>query len=512
MQTGKVYLVGAGPGDPELITVRGVECLAEADVVLYDALAHPELLDYCRPDAERRFVGKRAGRAAARQTAINEQLLEAARAGHVVVRLKGGDPYLFGRGSEEAECLAAAGVPFEVVPGVPSPLAATAYSGISLSHRDKASSIAYLTATESPEKACSAHDFSKLATATQTLVIFMGLRKLRELMGVLMQHGRPGNCPAAVIQSASLPAQRIVVGTVADIADRAEESGLGMPALTVVGDVVELRRYLRWYDNQPLFGKRVLVTRPRRQALGFVRALRRVGAAAVEFPAIRIAPMEDEQPLEQAVKRAGSYTWTAFTSVNGVERFFAVVKRLGLDARCLGGVQLAAIGTGTALALEQHGLKADLVPAEFRGEALAEALLQHHGGRLDGVSVLLPRAEIARNAVPDRLRECGARVDVVPAYRTLSPTDEDARGLCAALSDGTVDIVTFTSPSTVRHTQQALGAQAIDLLRKVVVASIGPVTSAEAQRLGIAVDVTADTYTIAGLVDALAHHFEEQHP
>lgn len=511
-RAGKVYLVGAGPGDPELITVRGVECLAEADLVLYDALAHAELLDYCSPGAELRFVGKRAGRAAARQASINEQLLAAARAGRIVVRLKGGDPYLFGRGSEEAEQLAAANIPFEVVPGVPSPLAATAYAGISLSHRDKASSIAYLTATESPDKAVSAHDFSRLATATQTLVIFMGLRKLSELMTALMAHGRPGSCPAAVIQSASLPAQRTVVGTVENIAERAAAAGLGMPALTVVGDVVELRRHLRWYDNQPLFGKRVLVTRPRKQAQGFVRALRRVGAEALEFPAICIEAMEDGGALTAAVQRAHEYDWAIFTSVNGVQQFFAVVQQLGRDARCFGGVRLAAIGTGTAQCLSGFGLKADLVPAEFRGEALAEAILAEHGGDLQGASVLLPRAEIARNAIPDRLRSCGARVDVISAYRTLGPDESDIAGLRDALAAGKVDVVTFTSPSTVRHTVESLGEGGVERLSKITVASIGPVTTAEAEQLGLPVDVTASCYTIAGLTSALVEYFRERRP
>ena len=246
---GKVYLLGAGPGDPELITLRAQRRLAEADLVLYDALVHPDSLELCRPDAERVFVGKRGGRASERQTDINERMVEAARAGRTVARLKGGDPYLFGRGSEEAEDLAAAGVPFEVVPGVPSPMAATAYAGISLTHRELASSIAYVTASESLLKDQSAHDWQKLATATQTLVIFMGMRKLESLMQVLVAHGRPASCPAAVIQSASLPEQRTVVGTVGDIASRAREAGIGMPALTIVGDVVSLREQLRWYDG-----------------------------------------------------------------------------------------------------------------------------------------------------------------------------------------------------------------------------------------------------------------------
>ena len=327
---GTVYLVGAGPGDPELITSRGLRRLREADLVLYDALVHPDQLAAARPEAELVFVGKRAGRSSERQAEINARLLEASRRGKTVVRLKGGDPYLFGRGSEEAEFLAAQGVPFEVVPGVPSPLAATAYAGLSLTHRALASSVAYVTATESVEKDRSDHDWSKLATATQTLVIFMGMRKLGSLMKLLMEHGRSPETPAAVVQWGSLPIQKTIVGTVANIHERAAAAGLGLPALTIVGDVVRLRESLRWFDTKPLFGRRVLVTRAVSQSHSLAQLLRDEGAQPIVAPTIRLEPPSDTGPLRDAATHLDNYEWILFTSANAVEAMFAELDHPGI--------------------------------------------------------------------------------------------------------------------------------------------------------------------------------------
>ncbi|MFI5307050.1 MAG: uroporphyrinogen-III C-methyltransferase [Polyangiales bacterium] len=507
---GKVYLLGAGPGDPELVTLRAQRRLAEADLVLYDALVHPDVLSHCRPDAERVFVGKRAGRASERQSEINRRMVEAAQAGWVVARLKGGDPYLFGRGSEEAEHLAAAGIEFEVVPGVPSALAATAYAGISLSHRELASSIAYVTATESSLKDESAHDWSKLATATQSLVIFMGVRKLDSLMKLLMANGRPPTCPAAVIQSASLPEQRTVVGTVADIAARASDAGIGLPALTVVGEVVRLRERLRWYDTKPLFGLRVLVTRAEDQAASMVQALRDAGAAAVVAPAIRIAPPEDLAALARAVRDVSGYAWLVLTSQNGVEAFFAELRAQGGDARCLGGVRVAAIGPVTAERLREHGIEPDVVPEVYRGEAVAEAIVAAHAGVLKGVRVLLCRAAVARDALPDALRGCGAAVDVVASYRTLPATERDQARLRTLFESSALDVVTFTSSSTVDNTLSALGPDARRLLSGLTLASIGPITSEALARHGLSASVTASEYTVPGLIHALQRHRQEK--
>ena len=503
---GKVYLVGAGPGDPELITVKARRVLARADVVFHDALVHPELLTHCKLSARIVYVGKRAGRVGQRQSEINQQLEDAARAGHVVVRLKGGDPYLFGRGSEEAEHLYAAGIEFEVVPGVPSPLAATAYAGFSLTHRDLASSVAYLTATESPEKDQSAHDWSKLATATQTLVIFMGMRKLPSLMQLLIEHGRSPECPAAVIQSASLPSQRTVVGTVATIAQLAEAAEIKMPALTVVGDVLNLRDRLRWYDTKPLFGKRVLVTRPAGQHGTLSQALRDAGAEPIEIPTIRIVPPSDPEPITEAVEQLSSYQWVLLTSANGVDALLGEMDSQGLDARALGNSKVAAIGVATAERLRLHGVRADIVPEEHVGERLAEGVIAACDGSLAGQRVLLPRAAVAREAIVDLLREAGATVDVVAAYQTLPPDPAEQDRLRRLIRDKQIDVVTFTSSSTVTNLCDLLGPDAASLLSPLTIASIGPITTATAKSNNVRVDVTATRYTVEGLVEALAAH------
>lgn len=506
---GKVFLVGGGPGDPELITDKGIRRLTQADVVLYDALIHEDLLLHCRPDAEKVFVGKRAGRPSERQTDINQRLVEAARTGASVVRLKGGDPYLFGRGSEEAEYLAAHGVPFEVVPGVPSPLAATAYAGISLSHRDLASSMAFITATESEAKDATAHDWPRLATATQTLVIFMGLRKLDSLMQRLMENGRAPDCPAAVIEWASLPRQRTVVGTISDIAERARAAGLGTPALTVVGEVVRLRETLRWFDTKPLFGKRVLVTRAESQARELCRALRDAGADPIAVPVLRIVPPEEPALLSRAVADVSSYDWLLFTSANGVEAFFGELALQAGDARRLGGVRIGAIGPATAAALRAQGLRADVMPDSYRGEALASAVQAAAGPNLRGQRVLLARAAQAREVLPEMLREAGAVVDVVPAYRTLPPGAEACAELRRLVDPATLDVVTFSSSSTVTHTLQALGEGGVERLNRLTLASIGPITTQTAESHGLKIRVSADEYTLGGLLAALEKHLSE---
>jgi uroporphyrinogen III methyltransferase/synthase len=504
---GKVFLLGAGPGDPELITVRALRALESADVVLYDALVHRDQLARCKPGAEKIFVGKRAGRESARQAEINEQMLRHARAGKVVARVKGGDPYLFGRGSEEAVFLHEHGIPFEVVPGVPSPLAATAYAGLSLTHRDLASSVAYITATESDDKHDStSHDWGKLATATQTLVIFMGVRKLGSQMQLLIAHGRPATTPVAVIQWASMPQQRTVVGTIADIADRVAAAGIGMPALTIVGEVVRLRDQLRWFDKRPLFGKRVLVTRSREQAGSLSGLLRDAGAMPVEAPTIRIVPPTDPQPLRQAAKRLSSYDVVVLTSQNAVEHLFEAIAAVGLDARAFGEAMVCAVGPRTAEVLAEHGVKADLVPKVFRGIELAHALLAALPDPKK-VRVLLPRARIAKDTIPDALRTAGVNVDIVVAYDTVSPNDEEKDRIRTLVRERDVDAVAFTSSSTVENLCDILGPDAKNLLDGIVKASIGPDTTATAVVRGIGVDVVAETPTAAALVEALVKHY-----
>ena len=501
----KVYLIGAGPGDPELLTLRARRRLAEADLVLYDALVHPEILEHCKEDCERVFVGKRSGQPSIRQARINEAMLEASARGRVVARLKGGDPYLFGRGSEEVEWLAAHGVPFEVVPGVPSPAAVTAYAGISLTHRDLASSVAYLTATESEEKDRSQHDWARLATATQTLVIFMGMRKLRSLMELLQIHGRPADTPVAVVQWASLPAQRTLVGRLDTIAERAEAAGMGLPALVIVGAVVRLRPQLRWFDRQALFGKRVLVARPRGQARETSLLLRERGAEGIELPLLRIESPEDGgAALREAIGQLGSYDALIFTSANGVDAFFGALAESGGDVRRLGAARLFAIGPQSAARLALHSLRADGVPKEYRAEAVLEELRRSYGDELRGKRFLLPRAAVARDFLPKALAAEGAHIDVVPTYRTLGPQPEEVERLKGLLRERALDAILLTSSSTATHLVDALGEDASSLLEGVKLASIGPITTAQAEALGLQVAITARDYTGAGLVEALA--------
>jgi uroporphyrinogen III methyltransferase/synthase len=458
---GKVYLVGAGPGDPELITARGLRRLREADVVLYDALVHPDQLSAARPDAELVFVGKRAGRASERQAEINRQLAEAAREGKTVVRLKGGDPYLFGRGSEEAELLAAEGIPFEVVPGVPSPLAATAYAGLSLTHRELASSVAYVTATESVEKDRAGHDWSKLATATQTLVIFMGMRKLDSLMKLLIEHGRPA-------------------------------------------DVVRLRGSLRWFDTKPLFGKRILVTRAVHQAGSLAALLRDEGAQPILAPTIRIAPPADPGPLRDAVTHLDCYDWLLFTSGNTVDAVFSSISEAGLDVRALAGAKVCAIGVKTREALRSRGIHADLVAKDARAEGVIAALRPL---LTDRTRILLPRAEVAREVLPDSLRDAGAEVDVIPAYQNLPPEPREVERIQSLVDPAESDAILFTSSSTVQNLFDVLGDDAAQRLNALDLFSIGPVTTQTAERLGLRIAETSAEQTIEALVAAVRAYY-----
>jgi uroporphyrinogen III methyltransferase / synthase len=499
---GRVWLVGAGPGDPGLITVRGLEVLSRADVVFHDALAHPALLEAC-PNSEIVDVGKRYGADSPTQDAINAQLVAAARAGKRVVRLKGGDPFLFARGAEEAAALRAAGIPFEVVPGIASPVGASAYAGISLTHRDLSSSVTLITGSDRTGKEWSPEAWKKLATATDTICVLMGMRKIREIAAALVAGGRAAVTPVAVIQWGARPEQRVVTGTLADIADRVTAAGVANPALIVVGDVVGLRDQIAWFDSFPLFGKRVLVPRAAHQAEATARAIRERAAEPVLFPVIEIADPSDRAPLLSAAEALSSYDFVIFTSANGVERFFATLAELGRDARAFGSARLAVIGPKTAAALERRGLRADVVAEEFIGEGVGKAILEQGGAK----RVLIPRAEVARDALPEMLKKAGAHVDVVAAYRTLPASAERARGLRELFETGGVDVALFTSGSTVSSLTALLGDDAASLLARVVVASIGPVTSRALAERGVTPAVTAEVYTVAGLLDALELHY-----
>jgi uroporphyrinogen III methyltransferase/synthase len=504
---GKVWLIGAGPGDPGLMTVAGAAALAEAEVVVYDRLVNAQLLELAPSSAERIFVGKEAGAHALRQEEINALLVEKARQGKRVARLKGGDPYVFGRGGEEAEALAVAGVPFEVVPGVTSAVAVPAYAGIPVTHRGLASSFAVVTGHEDPAKEETAVDWSKLATGVDTLVFLMGAATLPQIVEKLVEHGRPTATPVAVIRWGTTPAQQVVTGTLADIVRRVKQARLEPPAVTVVGEVVRLRETLRWFDSpqaRPLFGKRVLVTRTRQQASALSDLLRQEGAEPIELPALELVPRDDPRRLERALGALarGRYQWVVFTSANGVDIFFQRLKEAGRDARAFAGARVCAIGPGTAAALAARGLQADLVPEEFVAESVVEALRPHL--RL-GDRVLVPRAESARPELVEGLRSCGAEVAEATLHRAAVPKEAPPEAL-RRLRAGEVDVVTFASSSAVKNLLKLLRSDMTPLKRPLI-ACIGPVTARTAREAGLEVGVEAKEHTIPGLVAALREHF-----
>lgn len=501
---GWVYLVGAGPGDPGLLTLRGAELLASADVVLHDELVDRAQLARCRNDAEVASVGKRgtdAGSKSAAQAAITRRLIQAAKAGKSVVRLKGGDPFLFGRGSEEARALRSAGVPFAIVPGVSSPVGATAYAGIPLTHRDLASSVSFVTAVKGGG---APFDWSELAGVRGTICVFMGARHLGAVcQGLVERAGRATDTPAAVVQWISFPQQRTVVGTLADIAERAGRAGIANPSLLVVGAVVALRDELRWFDAQPLFGKRVLVLRPAHQAGPTAKLLRERGADPVLFPTIAIEPPPDPERVRRAVAELDRYRLVAFTSDNGVAWLWRALELAHKDARAFGAAMVAAIGPATAAGLRRRGIEPDIVAETFVAEHLASAIVAAMGP-IDATApprVLLPRALVARETLPESLRAAGMEVDVVAVYRTVTGSAERRAELRALLPN--IDIVMLTSSSTAEQLVALLGDDAGERLSRCTLASIGPVTTATAEKLGLRVAVTASVSTAAGVIDAL---------
>jgi uroporphyrinogen III methyltransferase/synthase len=489
---GIVYLVGAGPGDPGLMTRRSLELIARADAILYDRLIPPDALDGARPEAELRYVGKEPGAAAVTQEETNQLLVELARAGKRVVRLKGGDPFVFGRGGEEAEALAAAGVLFEVVPGVTAGVAAPAYAGIPVTHRDAASAVAFVTGHEDPDKPEAALDWDALARFPGTLVLYMGIRNLALIAERLTAAGRDPDEPVAVVERGTHPGQRTIVGTLGGIAARVEADGLRPPAITLVGPVAGLRDTIAWLERRPLHGEVVAVTRARVQASALAARLRELGADVVETPAIRTEPRPLDGELLAAVQRISDYALVCLTSPNGVRLLFDALAETGHDARALAGATVAAIGPGTAAGLERRGVRADVLPEQFVAEALVEAL---EPVEVEGRRVLVARAAGARSVLPDALRGRGAEVDDVAFYETVAEPLGDAER--AALARATY--VTFTSSSTVRFLLES-GARPPEGARVV---SIGPVTSATAHEHGLTVHAEAERHDVDGLVEAL---------
>ena len=500
-----VYIVGAGPGDPTLISVRGQRYLEAADVVIYDHRVHARLLRGARPDAERIDVGAAAPKPL-EQDAICFLLVEKARDGKTVVRLKWGDPFVFDSGGKEALFLHEHGIPFEVVPGIPVSVGGPAYAGIPVTYPEAGDVLTIVRGHENESDATSSVEWAGLAAVTGTVVCYAGTRQIQAMTQALMSHGRPADETVALIYDATLPSQRTVEGTLETIASLADAD---RPALMVIGAVAGLRAHLRWFDNRPLAGRRIVVTRSREQATELIDMLEERGAEAIPAHAIRIAAPEDPAPLDEACRNAGSFDWIVFASANAVDYFMRGLLANG-DVRDLHGVRLCTVGPSTASRLQRYGIRVDLTPAEFRAEALVQAL--EASGSLKDRRILVPRANIARDRLAEELREAGANVVDVVAYRTL-PGGAEREGeydVYRMLLDHEIDAVTFASASAVRNFVTMIGhEQAADLLHSTVVAAIGPVTAEAAQQLGIETTVMPGQYTIPDLVDALVEHFGE---
>jgi uroporphyrinogen III methyltransferase/synthase len=502
---GKVYLVGAGPGDPGLLTIKGRECLSLAEVIIYDNLANRVFLQYAGDQAELIYVGKKGGCHTMSQDEINSLVIDRAHSGQIVVRLKGGDPFIFGRGGEEAQELVRAGVDYEVVPGVTSAISVPAYAGIPLTHRAYTSTVAFVTGHEDPTKQESDIALEKLATGVGTLVFLMGVGNVSEIAKGLMAHGRSPDTPTALIQRGTVAAQRTLVGPLRDIAGLAKKNNVKPPGIIVVGDVVRLREQLNWFETRPLFGKRIVVTRAREQASEFLKGLAQLGAECIEFPTIEVVPPEGWDELDRGIKALETYQWLVFTSVNGVKYFLRRLEALGRDIRDLKGLKIGAIGPKTAKCWHRLGIRPDLVPDEYRAEAVVECFREKG---VKGARILIPRAARAREVLPEKLRKMGAQVDVVPAYQTIKPAQDTAR-VSEMLENGVIDIVTFTSSSTVTNFVEMFEAgmdQVLRWMEHVVVACIGPITARTAQENGFSVDLTPSEYTVEALTDSIVRY------
>lgn len=503
MSQGKVYLIGAGPGDIKLITVKGLECIQKADVIVYDRLANPRLLSYRRPDAELIYVGKSPDRHTLTQDEINRVLVEEGLKGKVVARLKGGDPYVFGRGGEEGEELRKAGIPFEEVPGITSAISVPAYAGIPITHRDFTASFTVITGHEEPGKETSNINWPRLAQDPGTLVFLMGVGNLEQIVERLVSNGKDAQTPIALIRWGTRPEQRVVTGTLENIVQVVRENGIKNPAIIIIGQVVTLRDTLRWFEDKPLFGKRIVVTRSREQASVLSEKLEELGAEAWEYPTIKIKEPTDLAGFDKSVAEAGNYNWIIFTSVNGVSSFFNRMKAQKLDVRSLKDAKICAIGPKTAEALENRGLMVDAMPEVFRAEAVIEILKDKIQA---GDKVLLPRADLARQVLVDSLQQLGAQVTESIAYETVLADATDTQMLLEKLQAGEIHVLTFTSSSTVTNFIKLMGDHR-DLLTGITVACIGPVTAETAEKNGLHVDICADQYTIDGLVAAIQNYF-----
>ena len=517
---GKVYIVGAGPGDIGLLTVKGLKCLRKAEVVVYDFHLNAQVLNYINHDAEFIYAGKRGGQHTLTQEQINQILVEKAKEGRIICRLKGGDPFVFGRGGEEAEVLAGNGVEFEIVPGVSSAIAAPAYAGIPLTHRLYSSSFAVVPGYEDATKEESSIDWAKLSTGVGTIVFLMTVKNISLACQRLIDNGRSPDTPVAVIRWGTRPEQATIVSDLKNIARLVKEEDIRPPAVMVVGDVVKLRDTLKWYEKKPFFGQRVLVTR---EHSGGFEPLEELGAEIMEFSTIEIMPPQDWKELDQAISKINSYDWIILTSANGVKYFFKRFFETDRDIRDLKGIKICAIGTKTAIEVKKYGIKVDLVPEEFNAEGLIEAFTKEirsqktenppipplskggkggFGSELRGMRFLLPRAEVARETFPEKVKELGGEIDVVTAYRTVKPEVHGKR-LRRFLKEGRISIATFTSASTFNNFMEIMGEDARDLLKGVAIAVIGSVTAKAVEKAGLKVDIMPKKATIEAMVEEI---------
>jgi uroporphyrinogen III methyltransferase / synthase len=501
-KSGKCFLVGAGPGDLGLVTLRAKECIEQADVIVYDHLANPEILAWARDDAEIIYAGKKAGEHALGQEEINVLLVERARAGKQVVRLKGGDPFVFGRGAEEAKAIVDAGIEFEIVPGITSAIAGPAYAGIPVTHRAENSHVTFFTGHEDPEKIGIAIDYGALAKLGGTQVMLMGVQRLESIVREMLEQGMREDLPVALVRWATTARQETLTGTLQNIAQRVADVSFEAPAVVVFGEVVALRESLNWYEKRPLSGKRIVVTRTRKQAGELSAQLRTLGAHVFELPTIRIEPPGDLRAFAELVQDAHSYDWIVFTSANGVEAFFEIFFKLYDDGREIGGARIAAIGPATAQRIRDFHLHVDLQPDEFVAEAVVREF-QKLGG-VENLRILLVRAEKARDVLPKELSGLGAIVDEGLAYRTV-PETRDTTGARRHLLEEGADLIAFTSSSTVENFL-ALGLPWPDGMQ---VASIGPITSKTARDHGLKIEIEARRHDIGGLVEAIREFFEK---
>lgn len=505
---GIVYLIGAGPGDPKLMTLWGKECLQKADVVIYDYLANQIFLSWTRPEAKIYYVGKKGGTAHIQQEEINELILKTVQEGKIVARLKGGDPFIFGRGGEEAEVLADQGIPFEIVPGITSAISVPAYAGIPLTHRRFTSTVAFITGHEDPGKDESEIEWEKLATGVGTLVFLMSMSRLPHIVAQLQKYGLSPSTAVAVIQWGTLPEQKTLVADLQSVVQRVSEEGLGAPSIVVVGEVVKLRQKLQWLEKRPLFGKTILVTRARAQSSIFSQGLQELGARVIEFPTIRIARIGDFEAIDHAIEALSTYQWVIFTSSNGVDFFFQRLNELGKDSRAIGNSRICAIGPETAASLQQRSIRPDYIPLEYVAESLVAGLVKFG---LAGSNILIPRALEARDILPDRLRESGASVTVVPIYETL-PDEGDVARILELVKSENLSMITFTSTSTVKNFAAAFqkpDQQVSNLFKQVDVACIGPICAKEAESLGLSVSLIPEQYTIPDLTEAIVRYYQQ---